>query len=216
MKNTKDLLERARIYWVYDKDLANDYDPEAEILAAHIQTGMIDVIQFRAKNLPYIKYKKWVFSLMKKIDFSKVLTFSNDHVEAVADLNLDGIHVGADDTPVFQVREMLGDDVLIGATARTLERALLADSQCADYLGVGTVFHTTTKQGLKAKGPAFIKEVQDQVNIPVFAIGGICSENISELLDLGINRVAIASNLLNMDNPHKELQNLYDGLNKLS
>ncbi|MCM8532435.1 MAG: thiamine phosphate synthase [Lentisphaeraceae bacterium] len=204
MKN----LLNSHIYWVYDKSLSDQYDPSLEVLNKLITSGGVDVIQFRAKNLNYSSYCSWVERLKQKVDFQNVLTFSNDHIEAYKDLGLDGVHVGADDTPVDQARQILGNDCLIGATARTLDRALLADRQGADYLGVGTVFTTTTKQGLTAKGPNFIRNVQDQVNIPVYAIGGINSKNASELKGVSIDKVAVASNLLNTANPLEELSSL--------
>ncbi|MCM8536921.1 MAG: thiamine phosphate synthase [Lentisphaeraceae bacterium] len=204
MKN----LLNSHIYWVYDKSLSDHYDPSLEILNKLVASEGIDIIQFRAKDLDYSSYCSWVERVKNKVDFNDVLTFSNDHIAAFKDLDLDGVHVGADDTPVDQARQVLGAECLIGATARTLERALLADVQGADYLGVGTVFTTTTKQGLTAKGPDFIRNVQDQVKIPVYAIGGISSQNASELQNVGIDKVAIASNLLNTPDPLQELIDL--------
>lgn len=204
MKN----LQNSNIYWVYDKNLSDQYDPSLKILNKLISSGGIDIIQFRAKDLEYSSYCTWVEKLKAKVDFKNVLTFSNDHISAYKDLDLDGVHVGADDTPVNKARELLGVDCLIGATARTLERALLVDKQGADYLGVGTVFTTTTKQGLTAKGPNFIKDIQNKVKAPVFAIGGIDSQNALELMTVGINKVAVASNLLHTTDPLQELISL--------
>ncbi|MCH2205840.1 MAG: thiamine phosphate synthase [Lentisphaerales bacterium] len=212
MKSFKNKLLHSKIYWVYDKDLADKYDPDLSLLKLHIESGLIDIIQFRAKKLSSPNYAVWVSSLLDKVDFTDVLTFSNDHVQVSKDLGLDGVHIGADDMPVPQARKLLGEDALIGATARTMARALDSEKSGADYLGVGTVFSTTTKLGLITQGPEFAKSVQDSVKIPVFAIGGINSRNIGELIEQGVTRVAVASNLLNAPNSKIELNTLYKAL----
>ena len=144
----KDRLQRAKIYWVYDKNLADKYDPDAELFQKHLKSGLIDIIQFRAKQLDLDSYVKWVDHLTSKCDLSSVLTFTNDHVECVSRLGLDGVHIGADDIPVEKARALLGDDILIGSTARTLSRALSSVEESADYLGVGTVFQQQQNLGL--------------------------------------------------------------------
>ena len=95
--------------------------------------------------------------------------------------------------PVAEARKILGTDKIIGATARAMNRAISSENEGADYLGVGTVFATTTKHGLITQGPEFAKAVQESVEIPVFAIGGINSRNVSDLIQIGVNRVAVAS-----------------------
>ena len=212
MNNLKYRLQKSKIYWVYDKDLADKYDPKAELFQKHLVSGYIDLLQFRAKNIDMESYMKWVDSLKSKIDLSSVLTFTNDHVECISELGLDGVHIGADDMPVQEARSLLGDNVLIGSTARTLTRALSSLEEGADYLGVGTVFSTNTKPGLITQGPDFAKSVKDSVDIPVFAIGGIKSGNVNKLVKLGVNRVAVASSLLNQTNSKDELFSLYKQL----
>ena len=195
-------VKDAVLYWVYDFDLCQKLDADYSILKMLLASDLIDIIQFRAKTLGEVDYALWVKELLPLVVRSKTLVFSNDFVSIVNELDLDGVHVGQDDMTVVDVREVLGADKLIGATARTEERALLAGGQGADYLGVGTVFNTTTKQGLTAKGPQFITHIQSLVNCPVFPIGGIDTENAVLLQkETAVGCAAIASCLLTADEP---------------
>lgn len=198
----KQRVQQAVLYWVYDFDLCQKLDGNYEILKSLLNSGLIDIIQFRAKNLDEAAYEKWVAEVLPLVNRQTTLVFSNDFVEVVNKLNLDGVHVGQDDMPVEKAREILGDEKLIGATARSEERALLADGQNADYLGVGTVFETSTKQGLTAKGPQFISHIKSLVKCPVFPIGGIEVENAAFLQsETNVGCAAIASCLLRAQNP---------------
>ena len=115
-------------------------------------------------------------------------------------LGLDGVHLGQSDSSVCEARKFLGEDAIIGLTCRSheeVEAALpLLENGTVDYFGVGTVFQTTTKQGLQAKGLGFIKEVLQKVpSQQLYPIGGITQENAQELYDLGVLHVAICSDL---------------------
>jgi len=196
-------LNNAKLYWVYDQELACQLDPKSETFKTLMSSGHVDIIQFRAKKLDEMEFTEWVSGLLPHIDRSTTLTFSNDFVQPVIDLNLDGLHGGDKDLPITTTRQILGNSKLIGATARSVERALSESAQ-ADYLGVGTVFETSTKQGLIAQGPQFIKKIHDLVNCPVFPIGGIDETNINILQQQsGIGRAAIASCLLKASDPVK-------------
>ena len=199
-------LEQSVIYWVYDYDLQMKLDPDLVIFKSLMDSGDIDIVQFRAKGISLDDYLIWSESLLNKLGETDSIVVANDFCEAVDKLGLDGVHIGQSDMPLQEARELLGDKI-IGATARSFEAADNAN-EIADYIGAGTVFQTTTKEGLEPKGPSFIKEMKERVSIPVFPIGGIDSQNAVQLVESGIKKAAIASCLLKADDPQKELLRL--------
>lgn len=200
-------LETAKIYWVYDYDLSKKCDEDTRIFQELMATGHIDIVQFRAKNVSLDDYLKWCESLLKFIpENNNSLIVANDFCESVEVLGLDGVHIGQNDLSLAEARSMLGDKI-IGATARSIDAAIKAD-RYADYIGAGTVFQTTTKAGLKPAGPQFIKDLTEQVQKPVFPIGGINSQNAIQLAEYGIYKAAVASCLLHSKDPLQELLSL--------
>jgi thiamine-phosphate pyrophosphorylase len=196
-------LENAVIYWVYDYGLYQKFDRKLIIFKELMESGLIDILQFRAKSISLDEYLVWCETLLKKIPESKSLLLANDFCGAVDRLGLDGVHIGQKDLPLPEARELLGSKI-IGATARSMQVALEAEPY-ADYIGAGTVFETTTKQGLNPRGPAFIKEITTKIKKPIFPIGGISSNNASELVEKGIRKAAVASSLMNSAKPFDEL-----------
>ena len=192
----KEKLTNAKLYWVYDRTLSLEKDADGEKLRKLVDSGLIDVLQFRAKDITANEYEEWVLSLLSKIDRSKTIVLANDYAESVEKLNLDGVHVGQNDMPVKLVKKMLGEKYIVGVTARSLEQAKDAEVNGADYIGAGTVFNTGTKLGLVAKGPEFISEIIKETEITVFPIGGIDLSKVPELVKYNIHRTAVASCLL--------------------
>ena len=199
----KEKLHNSKLYWVYDRGLSIEKDPDSSKLKRVIDSGLVDVLQLRAKEITSTEYDQWVESLLEVIDRSKTIVLANDFVESVEKLKLDGVHVGQNDMPVTLVKKMLGDDYIVGVTARSSQQAKDAESHGADYVGAGTVFNTSTKQGLVAKGPEYIADIINETDITVFPIGGITQDNAGELSDVGIGRVAVASCLLEDEEPEK-------------
>ena len=105
----------------------------------------------------------------------------------------DGVHVGQSDMEAGDVREKLGPDKIIGVSAQTVEQAKLAEAHGADYLGVGAVFATGSKDDAVEVGPQTLRDICQAVSIPVIAIGGISKENVSQLTGSGICGIAVIS-----------------------
>ena len=138
-------------------------------------------IQLREKNLDmeaFLKEAEQIKELCAKYNVPFVI---NDNVEIAAAIGADGVHVGQSDMEAGDVRKKLGEDKIIGVSAQTVEQALLAEKNGADYLGVGAVSHETLKAICKA------------VHIPVIAIGGIGKENVMQLAHTGICGIAVIS-----------------------
>lgn len=117
----------------------------------------------------------------------------NDNVAVAKAVDADGVHVGQSDMEAGDVRAQLGPDKIIGVSVQTVEQAVLAEKRGADYLGVGAVFPTATKQDAAEVSFETLREICGTVSIPVVAIGGIHSENIMELAGSGIAGVAVVS-----------------------
>ena len=117
----------------------------------------------------------------------------NDNVEIAKRMNADGVHVGQSDMEAGNVRQALGPDKIIGVSAQTVEQALLAQKRGADYLGVGAVFPTGSKDDAVEVSHETLKAICEAVSIPVVAIGGIGVKNVQELAGSGIDGIAVIS-----------------------
>ena len=117
----------------------------------------------------------------------------NDNVEIAREMNADGVHVGQSDMEAQDVRAILGPDKILGVSAQTVEQAVLAEKHGADYLGVGAVFPTGSKDDADDVSYETLKAICGAVSIPVVAIGGITQENVAKLAGSGICGVAVIS-----------------------
>ena len=132
----------------------------------------------------------------------------NDNVELAKKVDADGVHVGQSDMKIKEVRKILGKNKIIGVSAGTVEEALSAQAENADYLGVGAVFHTGTKSDASAVSHDTLKAICAAVNIPVVAIGGITKENVEELKESGIAGIAVVSAIFACENIKKGTEEL--------
>jgi thiamine-phosphate pyrophosphorylase len=123
----------------------------------------------------------------------------NDYPDIALAVNADGVHLGQDDLPLREARSIMGRDKIIGISTHSLNQAVEADRNSADYIGVGPVFQTATKNAGIPRGTDMLHEIKRQVHIPGVAIGGINLENISSVLKAGADAVAVASAILSGD-----------------
>ncbi len=171
--------------WLGQRELAKDV--EAAIL------GGATMIQYREKTLSgdaFMEEACKVRDICRRYGVPFIL---NDRVELALALDADGVHVGQKDMEVSKARALLGPDKILGVSARTVEQAVTAEQNGADYLGVGAVFHTGTKENAKDLPREMLGKISHAVSIPVVAIGGITSSNILELKGNEIAGVAVVS-----------------------
>ena len=179
--------------------------------------GGATFIQLREKNLgeeEFLAEAKEIARLCKSYHVPFVI---NDNVEIAKKVDADGVHVGQSDMEALDVRKTLGEDKIIGVTAKTVDQALKAQAHGADYLGVGAVFGTTSKADATKLDHKVLKEICETVDIPVVAIGGITEENVTELAGNGICGVAVISAVFgqpDIEQATKELKEKVEGMLK--
>ncbi len=211
MKNLKSSLLLYAVtdrYWLNGRDLKDDV--ELAIL------GGATMIQLREKDLPidlFIKEALEIKEICKKYNVPLII---NDSLEVFKAVDADGIHVGQNDMRADLVRKEIGPNKILGVSAETVEEAVLAEKMGADYLGVGTIFTTSTKLDAINVSIEELTKICYTVNIPVVAIGGINLNNIKELRNTMIAGVSIVSAIfgekdikLATNNLLKEVENLF-------
>lgn len=183
----KDLL----LYGVTDRSWLNGrtlYEQVEDALK-----GGATFIQLREKNLDADSFLKEAVEIKELCARYHVPFVINDNVEIAKKIDADGVHVGQHDMEAANARAILGPDKIIGVSAQTVEQAVLAEKNGADYLGVGAVFHTGTKKDANSISHETVKQICEAVHIPVIAIGGISQDNVMELQGTGICGIAVVS-----------------------
>ena len=155
--------------------------------------GGATFIQLREKELDKESFLKEAIEIKKLCKKYNVPFVINDEVDIALQVDADGVHVGQSDMEAGNVREILGPDKIIGVSAQTVEQALLAEKRGADYLGVGAVFKTGSKDDADDVSHETLKAICEAVSIPVIAIGGITVDNVAELEGTGICGIAVIS-----------------------
>lgn len=172
-------------HWLKDETL---YDQVRKAIE-----GGATFIQLREKHLDKDEFLKEATEIKALCAEYKVPFVINDDVDIALKIDADGVHVGQSDMKAGDVRAKLGPDKIIGVSAQTVEQALLAEKNGADYLGVGAVFATSTKEDAVEVGPEVLKAICKAVSIPVVAIGGITKDNVIWLKGSGIAGIAVIS-----------------------
>ncbi len=161
--------------------------------------GGVTLVQYRAKEKDASEMYHEALDLRRLCDRYNVPMIVNDRLELAVAVGAAGVHIGQNDTPCQQARAYLGDDFIIGVSAHTVEEALQAVKDGADYLGCGAVFGTQTKKNVDKMGLETLREICAKVKIPVVGIGGIHANNYLEVLDAGADGAAMVKGILGQD-----------------
>ena len=165
--------------------------------------GGVTLLQLREKNKTtreYIALAEKVHRLAKKYNVPLII---DDRIDVAMAVDAEGVHLGQSDMPIDVARRILGNDKIIGATAKTVPQAVEAYQNGADNLGVGAIYPTTTKVKTVLTSVDTLKEIVKAVPIPVNAIGGLNKDNISVLKGSGIAGVCVVSAIMKADSPQK-------------
>ena len=170
--------------------------------------GGATFIQLREKNLSESAFEKEAIAIQNLCRAHGIPFVVNDNVEIAKRMGADGVHVGQSDMEAGDVRALLGPDAILGVSAQTVEQAKLAEARGADYLGVGAVFPTGSKDDAIEVPFETLKAICEAVSIPVVAIGGISEENVAELKGSGICGIAVISAIFGKKNIKKSTEEL--------
>ena len=168
--------------------------------------GGVTCVQLREKELDEEEFLKEAIELALLCKQYNVPFFINDNVEIAIKCDADGIHVGQEDMEASKDRQRVGDDMMIGVSVHSVEEAIEAVNNGADYLGVGAMFSTSTKSDVSVLSKETLKDICQAVDVPVVAIGGIHKSNISQLSHTGVDGVALVSAIFGADDIEKECQ----------
>ncbi len=199
-------MDRLKFYLVTDSDILRERDFYKSVEEA--LSGGVTCVQLREKNLLgkefLIKAKK-IRELTRKYN---ALFIVNDRIDIAMLSDADGVHVGQADLDILDVRKLIGSEKIVGVSASNIEEAILAEKNGADYIGVGSIFPTNTKKDAKNVYLNGLKEIKNNINIPIVAIGGIKEDNIKLIKDIGVNGYAIVSDILSAKNIKEKCENI--------
>jgi thiamine-phosphate pyrophosphorylase len=187
-------LSRCRLYAILD--LGYVETSAAPEMVETLLRGGIDLIQLRAKNLSAEEIEKLAWELHSITTRHGVPLIINDHPEIARSVRAEGVHLGQDDMSIADARKIVGADCAVGKSTHSLDQAIRAFYEGADYIGFGPLFATPTKPDYQPIGLGEIYKVHDAVRIPIFCIGGINLDNLPKVIQAGAQRVVIVSGLL--------------------
>ena len=186
--------EALRLYLV-----TNRYQDSLESFLEKVETACrsgVTIIQLREKNLTTNQYYQLAKQVKEITDAYQVPLIIDDRLDVCLAVDAAGLHIGDDELPVSVARQVLGPEKILGVTAKTVKRALEAETSGADYLGTGAIFPTITKENAPITLISTLKTICQTVAIPVVAIGGLTSENIDQLAETGIAGVAVVRDFI--------------------
>ena len=196
--------EALRLYLV-----TNRYQDSLESFLEKVETACrsgVTIVQLREKNLTTNQYYQLAKQVKEITDSYQVPLIIDDRLDVCLAVDAAGLHIGDDELPVSVARRVLGPEKILGVTAKTVKRALEAETWGADYLGTGAIFPTTTKENAPITLISTLKTICQTVAIPVVAIGGLTSENIDQLIGTGIAGVAVVRDLMQAEDMEAKTQ----------
>ena len=199
-------LARSRLYLVCGAR------PRVERLLASAIAGGVDVVQLREKTASEEELLAHAATFRRECSRLGALLFVNDNPEVALRAGADGVHVGQQDMPVEEVRELVGEELLIGLSTHSPAEIDAVDASLVDYIGVGPVHATPTKPGRPAVGVELIRYAAAHAPVPFFAIGGLDAGNLDEALAAGASRACVLRALADARDPRAAARALRERL----
>jgi thiamine-phosphate pyrophosphorylase len=205
----RERLSRARLYMVCDAAPARHQLPDLLRAAA---AGGVEIVQLRDKRLADDELSSVADAARALCERLGLLLIVNDRPAVAAEAGADGVHVGQDDMPVADVRELLGPDMLVGLSTHAPREIDAVDPELVDYIGVGPVHATPTKPGRPAVGPELVHYAAGHARVPFFAIGGLDAGNVAAVIDAGADRVCVLRAIAYAGDPEAAARELRERL----
>lgn len=199
--------EQLLLYAVTDRSWLNGSSLADAVKKA--LSGGVTMLQLREKNMTDDEFIKSALEIKNICSEFNVPLIINDNIRVALAVNADGVHLGQTDTPLREARQLLGNDKIIGITAKTPMQAVEAEKNGADYIGSGAVFGTTTKSNAVKMEIDTLRAITSSVKIPVAAIGGITADNVSKLQNTGISGAAVVSGIFAQEDIESTAKLLY-------
>jgi thiamine-phosphate pyrophosphorylase len=187
-------LPECRLYGIIDLGYIDRR--QCSRIAHEMIQGGVDLIQLRGKANSLDELVGLAAQLHEITFPAGTPLIVNDRVEIATRVGVEGVHVGQDDDSIAVAREKAGRPILVGKSTHNLEQARAAQREGADYIGFGPIFATPTKPNYAAIGLGEIRQVHDDIGVPIFCIGGINIDNLQSVIDAGARRVVMVSALL--------------------
>ncbi len=181
-------MRHSKLYLILDTQV-NDYEEIFKIAQQALKAG-VDIVQLRDKFGCDEDFLNCAYRL-RKLTHKRIPFIVNDRIDIALAVNADGVHVGQEDIPLKITRRLMGPKKIIGVSCQTYKDALAAQKEGADYIGFGSVFKTLTKPSRQPMNLNILKRVVSDMEIPVFAIGGINLQNIAQLFSIGVKHMAV-------------------------
>jgi len=195
----KPSLQDYRLYFVTDPKLHRGYSVLEQVRLA-LQGG-VKIIQIREKEMSEAEYIKLASEALKLTRSHDAFLIVNDAVDVVKAIGSDGLHLGQEDMPLKKARALLGDDVIIGISVKTVEEARQAETEGADYLAVNGVFPTSTKEDLGyCPGILGVSLIRQCTRLPIIGIGGINLGNCCSVIEAGADGIAVVTAITMSEN----------------
>ena len=193
-------------------DHRNKTDEEFLNVIEEAIKGGTTIVQLREKTASTKDFYELALKVKEITSRYDVPLLINDRIDIALAIDSDGVHIGQDDMPADVARKIIGDEKILGVSASTIDEAIKAEADGADYIGSGAVFPTSTKDDADSVPKELLKEIVESINIPTVAIGGITLENASLLKDTGIAGFSVVSAIMSADDPKeasKKLKEIY-------
>lgn len=194
------------LYVVTEENLAKEKTNE-DIVKAAISGGAA-IIQLREKDWPKEKYREEAIKLSGLCRELGVPFVVNDYPDIAKEVQADALHLGQEDMPLEEARAIVGEGIALGKSTHSLEQALDAEREGADYISIGPVFPTRKKPN--PIGVETVRQVAQAISIPFVAIGGIKTHNVQEVLDAGARTVAVISAVVEAEDPKAATEEFVD------
>ncbi|MBV9010410.1 MAG: thiamine phosphate synthase [Verrucomicrobia bacterium] len=187
-------IEHARLYAIVDLAYVAKGDEPAVL--ERLIAGGVDIVQLRGKRQTLDELTTITQQLLEVTGPASTPLVINDYPEIARRLPVQGVHLGQDDAAIASARACVRRPVVVGKSTHSLEQALAAEREGANYIGFGPLFATPTKPEYTPIGLDRIRELHEKVRIPIFCIGGINIDNLQQVIDAGAKRVVMVSALL--------------------
>lgn len=184
----RERLRTARLYFVCEA-LPRGENPEPLLQAA--LGGGVDIVQLREKELDREQIERSAWTYRRLCDTYSALFVVNDDPYLAQSCNADGVHLGQDDVPVEEAREILGPEAIVGLSTHSEEQLAAAASAAVDYVSVGPIWETPTKEGRPGVGLGLVEHAASEAPHPFFAIGGIDLANVDRVVAAGAHRLGV-------------------------